>query len=203
MIARMKASSSSPKLFENPVLDYFTRCPFWVVPLIWLPISFYLYSHGLNMRILSSWQLVLTAVVGFFSWTLSEYWLHRIVFHYNPGKGIGARIHFYIHGIHHDLPDDAYRLVMPPLASFLIAVPIVGFFYFLLGSVWFYPFFSGYLVGYVAYEMSHYSVHHLKSKHPVFLALKRHHLQHHFSKHCVNKRYGVSSTLWDHVFKTY
>ena len=50
-------------------------------------------------------------------WTLTEYWLHRFVFHFEPEKGIGARLHWIIHGVHHDHPNDPLRLVMPPSVS--------------------------------------------------------------------------------------
>ena len=51
------------------------------------------------------------------SWTLLEYWLHRIVFHFEPEHGIGARVHWIIHGVHHEHPNDPMRLVMPPSVS--------------------------------------------------------------------------------------
>ncbi len=51
---------------------------------------------------------------GYLFWTLTEYWLHRIVFHFEPEDGIGAKLHWIIHGVHHDHPNDPMRLVMPP-----------------------------------------------------------------------------------------
>ena len=56
-------------------------------------------------------------VGGYLMWTLFEYWLHRIVFHFEPEEGIGARLHWIIHGVHHDHPNDPMRLVMPPAVS--------------------------------------------------------------------------------------
>ena len=47
-------------------------------------------------------------------WTLTEYWLHRLVFHWEPDHPLGRRLHFIIHGVHHDHPNDRMRLVMPP-----------------------------------------------------------------------------------------
>ena len=51
---------------------------------------------------------------GYLVWTLTEYWLHRIVFHFEPDAPIGRRLHWIIHGVHHDHPNDPMRLVMPP-----------------------------------------------------------------------------------------
>ena len=53
-------------------------------------------------------------VAGYFFWTLSEYWIHRVMFHFEPEEGFGARLHWIIHGVHHDHPNDPMRLVMPP-----------------------------------------------------------------------------------------
>ena len=59
-------------------------------------------------------------------WTLSEYWLHRVVFHFEPEQGLGAQLHWMIHGVHHDHPNDPMRLVMPPSASVPLAIVVVG-----------------------------------------------------------------------------
>ena len=53
-------------------------------------------------------------LAGYALWTLFEYWLHRLVFHFEPEHGLGARLHWIIHGVHHDHPNDPLRLVMPP-----------------------------------------------------------------------------------------
>ena len=34
--------------------------------------------------------LLAWALVGYGVWTLTEYWLHRIVFHFEPEDGLGA-----------------------------------------------------------------------------------------------------------------
>ncbi len=58
-------------------------------------------------------ELVGLWLAGFAIWTFSEYWLHRLVFHWDPDNAIGHRLHFIIHGVHHDHPNDKMRLVMP------------------------------------------------------------------------------------------
>ena len=59
---------------------------------------------------------------GYLMWTLAEYWIHRVVFHFEPEDGWGAKVHFLIHGVHHEHPNDPLRLVMPPLASLPLAI---------------------------------------------------------------------------------
>ena len=54
--------------------------------------------------------------------------MHRIVFHFEPEKGIGAPLHWIIHGVHHDHPNDPLRLVMPPALS----VPLAALFVYVL-----------------------------------------------------------------------
>ena len=65
------------------------------------------------------------AIGGYLLWTLAEYWIHRVIFHFEPEEGIGARLHWMVHGVHHDHPNDPLRLVMPPAAS----VPLALIFY--------------------------------------------------------------------------
>ena len=73
------------------------------------------------------------ALGGYLFWTLAGYWIHRVIFHFEPEEGIGARLHWMVHGVHHDHPNDPLRLVMPPAAS----VPLALIFYAaVLASCW-------------------------------------------------------------------
>lgn len=201
--SRMRESPSSPRMFRNDILDFFSRSPWWSAPVIWLPIASFLFWEGRKLEDAPPLTLgIVTALCGLLSWTLSEYVLHRFVFHWQGKSYVAKQIHFYIHGVHHQWPSDRFRLVMPPAASALLSVPFALFFYALLGKASFYPFFCGYLVGYVAYECTHYAVHHLKFDRPWFKKLKRHHLQHHFSERHKEKHFGVSSPIWDIFFRT-
>jgi 4-hydroxysphinganine ceramide fatty acyl 2-hydroxylase len=69
-------------------------------------------------------------VLGLGIWTITEYILHRYVFHFEPNVEWGKKIHFIFHGVHHDYPNDAKRLVMPPSASIPMAL---GFTFFSIG----------------------------------------------------------------------
>ena len=74
---------------------------------------------------LAIWKLALLTLGGVVIWTLTEYWLHRLVFHWEPDNAFGRRMHFIIHGIHHDHPNDKLRLVMPPAVS----IPLAALFF--------------------------------------------------------------------------
>ena len=141
--------------------------------------------------------------LGWLIWTLTEYGLHRTFFHWKPDTAWGPRMHFLVHGVHHDWVFDRLRLVMPPAVSLVLGVTFGGLFWALCGPMWFWGTFSGFLWGYMVYDVTHYATHHLKLKHPAFQRLKKHHLLHHHSPNHAERKFGVSTTLWDHVFGTY
>src|ERR1700746_181355 len=140
------------------------------------------------------------ALAGYALWTLFEYWLHRLVFHFEPDAGIGARLHWIIHGVHHDHPNDPLRLVMPPALSVPLAAALVYGFYLVIGSPGFLPFGAAFLAGYLGYDMLHYHVHHHRPKSALGKRLREVHMRHHFQNH--ERGYGVSAPFWDHVFGT-
>jgi len=164
------------------------------VPLIvFVPVIFYLMYLGAQS--LSLLNILLAVIVGLLVWTTVEYIMHRFVFHYHPSSKIGKRLHFILHGVHHDYPQDRMRLVLPPIMS----IPLATFFYFLFGiftdSVIYYPFFAGFLLGYLCYDMLHYAIHHATFKGKLWNVLKTHHLKHHYVDD--TKGFGVSSPIWD------
>jgi sterol desaturase/sphingolipid hydroxylase (fatty acid hydroxylase superfamily) len=60
--------------------------------------------------------------------------------------------------------------------------------------------FAGFGTGYVVYDSIHFAIHHWSMRNPLARELKRHHLRHHFTDE--HTGYGVSSPLWDYVFRT-
>lgn len=144
--------------------------------------------------------IVALMAAGVFIWTLSEYWLHRKVFHWNPDHPIGRRFHFIIHGVHHDHPNDKMRLVMPPGASVPLALLFFAIFWLVFGLPTAYPLFAGFLLGYLSYDYMHYYLHHAVPTTKLGKRLREHHMRHHFQDHRFG--YGVSSPLWDAVFRT-
>ena len=133
-------------------------------------------------------------------WTLTEYWLHRVVFHFEPERGIGARLHWMIHGVHHDHPNDPMRLVMPPAASVPLALAFYALFWCRWARAAALPFTAGFLAGYLAYDMIHYAVHHFRPRSAVGRRLRELHMRHHFQDH--ERGFGVSAPYWDRVFRT-
>ena len=140
------------------------------------------------------------AIGGFLFWTLTEYSIHRFVFHFEPEKGIGARLHWIIHGVHHDHPNDPLRLVMPPSVS----VPLARCSSCSSGSCSarrrLRPSAAASSRGYLAYDMTHYYVHHRMPQVGPRRKLRELHMRHHFQDH--TKGFGVSAPWWDFVFRT-
>ncbi len=145
-------------------------------------------------------EIVLLALAGIAFWTLTEYWLHRKFFHWEPDNDLGRKMHFIIHGVHHDHPNDKLRLVMPPAASIPLASLFFGLFWLVLGAPTVFPFFAGFIVGYLIYDYTHYYVHHFVPRSEFGKRLREQHMRHHFQDHRYG--FGVSTPLWDAVFQT-
>ena len=193
--ARLRAS---PRMFDNDLLDKLSRVHPSVPPIIFLPTIVALLVLGFANGM--GWAAPAWLLGGYLFWTLTEYWLHRIVFHFEPEKGIGARLHWIIHGVHHDHPNDPLRLVMPPSVSVPLAALFLWAFYAVLGSPAFFTFGAAFLAGYLAYDMLHYHVHHHTPKTRLGKTLRELHMRHHFQDH--ETGFGVSAPFWDSVFGT-
>jgi len=185
-------------MFESRLLDRFTRVHPVVPVLIYAPVVIALFVTAVRRD--GWWDTAGLLLVGYLVWTLFEYWLHRLVFHFEPEEGLGARLHWMIHGVHHDHPNDRLRLVMPPSASLPLAVLFCLLFWAVLGATYWMPFGSGFLLGYLAYDMIHYHVHHHRPRTRVGRWLRESHMRHHFQDD--ERGFGVSAPYWDHVFGT-
>ncbi len=189
------------RMFENNFLEALSHIHPAVPVIIFVPIIAYMLFPSIIDFNISAVSIAGLMVFGVLIWTITEYLLHRFIFHWELKSKIGARIHFIFHGVHHDYPSDSRRLVMPPSVS----VPLTVFFYFLfkslIGNVFVLPFFAGFLTGYLFYDMTHYAVHHFNMHSKFWLAIKNHHIKHHYQN--PDKGFGVSTPLWDFVFNSY
>jgi hypothetical protein len=75
--------------------------------------------HILDSRFLTITAYRLTSA-GYYCGPI-EYIIHRWAFHYEPKTEWGKST-LLVHGIHHDYPKDATRLVMPLLVSVPLAL---------------------------------------------------------------------------------
>src|SRR3712207_4305520 len=148
---RTEYLKASPPMFKSGLLDRFTRVHPVVPVLIFAPVILVLAATGLER--LGAPTAAVYVLAGYAFWTLTEYWLHRLVFHFEPEDGLGARLHWMIHGVHHDHPNDPMRLVMPPSASIPLALAFYAVFWAVLGADAATAFGAGFLAGYLAYDM--------------------------------------------------
>ncbi len=187
-------------MFENDVVDFFSRTHPVMVPLVFVPLGLGCLYFGYAVHQVGALMSAGLFFAGLFVWTLTEYWLHRVFFHWEPPGRWGERMHFLVHGVHHKWPKDKYRLVMPPAVSITLFFVFLGIFYLTLGNRLVWPFHAGFVIGYMAYDLIHYYVHHYNPKSAYWLRLKKHHMLHHFKT--PDERYGVSMKAWDFVFRT-
>jgi dihydroceramide fatty acyl 2-hydroxylase len=185
-------------MFDSDLLDRLSRVHPAVPPLIFLPTVGVLFVIG--ARDLNTGETMGLVAAGWLFWTLMEYWIHRIVFHFEPESGPGARFHWIIHGVHHDHPNDPLRLVMPPSVSVPLAAGFYGLFVLVLGSAAGNVFAAGFLLGYLVYDMTHYYLHHFKPKTRFGRLMRELHMRHHFQDD--TRGFGISAPFWDYVFRT-
>ena len=191
--------NESLRMFESDFMEFFSHVHPATPHVIYLPLMSYMLYLAAGPRALPFGTVAVLFGCGILIWSLVEYTMHRWIFHYEPKSRWGKRLHFMLHGVHHDYPNDATRLVMPPVVS----VPLAVFFYALFALLFgrFAPaVFAGLLAGYLFYDTIHYATHHFPMRHGVWLLLKKYHLRHHYQDDHVG--FGVSSPLWDYVFGT-
>jgi len=198
MTSRTEVLKASPPMFESRWLDACSRVHPSVPVILFAPAIAILMTLGIER--VGAVGAVAWALGGYVFWTLTEYWMHRIVFHFEPEDGIGARLHWIIHGVHHDHPNDRMRLVMPPSVSVPLAIAFYVLFLLVLGGTVAPAFGAGFLVGYLIYDMTHYHVHHHTPRTRAGRRLREAHMRHHFQDD--TRGFGVSAPWWDHVFGT-
>ncbi|KAJ3291750.1 fatty acid alpha-hydroxylase [Blyttiomyces sp. JEL0837] len=191
----------SAPIFGPAYLEIFTKTPWFVIPMVYIPIVSYLLSYSLQVN--SALSVGFHFAVGVFCWTLIEYSLHRFLFHiddYLPDNRVAITLHFLLHGIHHFLPMDRQRLVMPPVLGLTLSSFFVVLFRAIFPTYMYYGVMAGAFFGFQGYDMIHYYLHHGRPAFEHLREMKTYHLDHHYKN--ANLGYGITSKLWDYVFGT-
>ena len=192
------------QIFNNQYLEYLTKTHPLVIWGLYVPIiSIMLYYSAASL----GFGLLTTALVfvgGMLFWSLFEYMIHRFVFHFMAESERAVRIVYIIHGNHHEYPRDRERLFMPPVPSLIISSTLFILFFGLFSifhlSPYVFAFFPGFILGYLVYGSMHYAIHAWNPPFKWMKPLWRNHHLHHYKNERLG--FGVSSTLWDHVFGT-
>ena len=185
-------------MFDQNFLEWFSHIHPASLAVVYVPASLFFVWRGLASG-LSPAVTAALFFVGIFGWTLLEYLIHRFSFHYTPRGPIGMFYAYMIHGVHHAFPEDDRRWLVPPVIS--VAISAVIFLVLRrLFPVTYAPGLAGGLLGYLVYDLSHYAMHRAPSRFEFFNRLRRRHLQHHYAT--PENWFGVSTPLWDYVFRT-
>lgn len=211
-------ADSTVRMFRSDFLEALTHVKPWVPHLLYVPVV----AACLWLAPTAPAATALLFAAGLVVWSLTEYLMHRFVFHWpddimdethavveslGPGEAAIPAMpswkhlaYFVGHGVHHVAPSEPTRLVMPPGASIPLAVLFYALFHLLFGQATL-GLFAGFVTGYLAYDTIHYAVHHQGMPTRWGRYLKKRHARHHFVD--ADEDYGVSSPLWDLVFGTF
>jgi sterol desaturase/sphingolipid hydroxylase (fatty acid hydroxylase superfamily) len=134
---------------------------------------------------------LLAFCLGLFAFSFIEYFFHRWMFHTHvPLFEQG-------HRAHHEQPlgYDSLPFFLPPavllaLASMFVLLMPVGFALLLASAI---------TLGYIAYGLSHFSIHHVRFKQPWLRRWAGSHHVHHYHPH---SNFGVTTPLWDILLGT-
>ncbi len=197
----IRPPAASPlRLFKRDWLEALTHVHPITPALMWGPVAVYLLYTAFDKALLSTSQWAVWAMLGLLAWTFTEYAVHRWAFHYPARAAWSKRLIYLFHGVHHDVPEEATRLVMPPLPAILIMCLLGPLFHAIVPAHSFEVFAAGFLVGYLCYDYIHYAIHHWPMKSKVGRFLKKYHLRHHHAgKH---SKFGVSNPLWDYLLSS-
>ncbi|XP_068671536.1 fatty acid 2-hydroxylase-like [Montipora capricornis] len=210
------------RLFESGFVEFFSKTPWYVIPIIWIPVSLYFsyltiqdlasrnslenfdpYMLDSNPKIFLAFSFLF--LFGILLWSFLEYFLHRFLFHlinFVPADDpFWITIHFFLHGQHHKVPFDGGRLVFPPVPAIVLATIFYTSATLMVPLAIARGIFAGGFLGYVSYDMMHYYLHHGSPTPGSYLhRLKKYHVSHHFEDQ--QKGFGISSKLWDYPFRT-
>ncbi len=190
----------SPKLFENRNFEKLTHTHIAVPISIFIVFSAFLLCFSFAYTKLETYFILALFFSGMIAFTLTEYLMHRFLYHIHStyNKKI-QRLQYLIHGVHHDHPKDKSRLAMPPVLSLLVALLLLLTTYALINELA-YAFLPGFVMGYTTYLFIHYSIHAYPPPKNKLRILWIHHSIHHYKDS--GKAFGVSSPLWDYIFRT-
>ncbi|KZP15956.1 oxidoreductase, partial [Athelia psychrophila] len=196
----------SATLIGGP-LEHLTVAEWYIVPLFWGPITAYIACRSLfqfagyilppflsnpylpmgalwagAVPVAAAVKLATCYLSGCVLWTLLEYTLHRFLFHvdyYLPDTPVCLMLHFLFHGIHHYMPMDKLRLVMPPTLFFVLQYPFTKLAHAIFPASVANGLIGGAFTFYMLYDCMHYALHHTQL--PAYMRQqKKYHLAHHY-----------------------
>lgn len=186
------------RLFRNDYMEMLTKTHPVVVYCMYFPVIIFMLYYGAAYKGVAVWLEAVLLVSGVLFWSFFEYLMHRYLFHMMVEGPRAKKFVYTMHGVHHEYPRDKERLFMPPVPSIILSSIIFAIMHFFMGWKAL-SFFPGFLLGYIIYGSMHFAIHAFAP--PKFMkALWRNHHLHHYK--APQRGFGVSSVLWDIVFRT-
>lgn len=173
--------------------------------LLFGPLAVGLVGYASSTRTLTAGAFMGCFAAGLAMWTLAEYGMHRFLLHLLLRRKLFvpvlARHTSALHAYHHERPASEAYVAASMWVAFPISIGNAGLFYLATGSAAVAALLvAGFACGFMLYEWVHYLSHCRKAKNPITRYLKRYHLRHHtLDEGC----YGVTTPLWDFVFRTH
>lgn len=128
-------------------------------------------------------------LTGILLWPIMEYLLHRFVGHEWKVNTLFKREHRKHHAVKDFFAPTLYKLIAAVIVVSLITLATRSLL-----------FATSFTLMYLFYEWTHYSIHKFKPRTEWGRRMRAHHLHHHFENARTN--FGVTNTIFDHVFKT-
>ncbi|MEW6432967.1 MAG: sterol desaturase family protein [Myxococcota bacterium] len=188
------------RMFESDFFEFFSKVHPAMPFVFWIPIGLGVLGYALFNGVTDPVKTVAMLPLGFFTWQVMEYFIHKKVFHWLGIGPISRRFHDIVHGFHHKYPDDDSRLVMPLAVSIGLASAIGGALYLLHRPAVTVPWWTGLLFGYLWYDFLHWSTHFRKPLTGWGRKLRSHHMSHHFADPETN--FGISNMWLDRLMGT-
>ena len=198
-IKKAKPKNKGTKVFKNPIIEKLSRTHILVPITIFVGFSAWMVYWVISKGLLGALDVTWVFLVGLLLFTFIEYMVHRHVFHMIPNSSIKEKLQYAFHGVHHDYPKDKTRLAMPPIMSVTVVAALFFLFRTMMGEYVF-AFLPGFLIGYSSYLGVHFIVHAFQPPKNFFKTLWINHGIHHYKDD--DRAFGVSSPLWDFVFRT-
>ncbi len=168
-----------------------TPTNYWVEVGVDVTLCLLLSVEGWRLNAGGPLAALLAVALGLFAFSFVEYFFHRWMFH--------TRIPLFAQGhrMHHERPlgYDSLPFFLPGavlliLSGLCVLIVPTGFALLMMGSVTF---------GYIAYGLSHFTIHHVRFKNPL---LRRWAGAHHVHHYHPNSNFGVTTPLWDVLLGT-
>ena len=168
-----------------------TQTNYWVEVGVDLALCILFMVEGCRLNTGGALSALLAVALGLFAFSFVEYFFHRWMFHTRiPLFAQGHRMH-HEHPLGYDsLPFFLPGAVLVVLTGLVMLILPTGFALLMMGSV---------TLGYIAYGLSHFTIHHVRFKHPL---LRRWAGAHHVHHYHPDSNFGVTTPLWDVLLST-